>query len=172
MLKLIGASIILFSTTFTGLKAAGRLARRPVEIRQLQTALKLLQTEIVYGATPLSQALDHIAKRISGSVGKLFSMVAGMLNGQQELTVYQSFETAAAEIWPTTAMKQPEKEILLQLGGILGLSDREDQKRHIELALMNLQSEEKHSLDQQSKYEKLYKSMGLLSGLLVIILLY
>jgi stage III sporulation protein AB len=172
VLKLLGASIILFSTTLTGLKAAGRLARRPIEIRQLQTALKLLQTEIVYGATPLSQALGHIAKRVNGSVGKLFAMVAGMLNGQQELTVYESFQTAIAEIWPATAMKQAEKEILLQLGGILGLSDREDQQRHIELAVMNLQSEEKHSLDHQSKYEKLCKSMGLLSGLLVIILLY
>ncbi|HBI05200.1 MAG TPA: stage III sporulation protein AB, partial [Paenibacillaceae bacterium] len=62
--------------------------------------------------------------------------------------------------------------VLLQLGQVLGQSNREDQQKHIRLALMNLKSEEDVARAQQQKYEKMCRSLGLLGGLLVVILLY
>lgn len=172
MLKLIGAAIVLLSTTFSGLRAAGYFARRPQQIRQLRTGLKLLETEIVYGATPLCLALDHIARRLNGEVSQLFTAAASLLDENHTLTTDECFRQAIHQTWPATAMKESEKEIMLHLGTVLGQSDREDQKRHIELAIMNLDSEEKQAIEDQLKYEKVCKSLGFLSGLLIVILLY
>ncbi|WP_027417581.1 stage III sporulation protein SpoIIIAB [Aneurinibacillus terranovensis] len=172
MLKLIGAAIILLSTTLAGLRVAGYFARRPLQIRQLRTALKILETEIVYGATPLYQALEHIANRLHGEVSRLFKTAARLLDNNDELTTYECFRKAIEQTWPHTAMKAPEKEMLLHLGTVLGQSDREDQKKHIELTIINLHSEENQAKENQAKYEKVAKSLGFLGGLLVVILLF
>ena len=59
-------------------------------------------------------------------------------------------------------MKRSEKEALLELGQSLGVSDREDQMKHLQLAVRQLQHEEAEARDKQLKYEKLCRSRGAL----------
>ena len=70
-----------------------------------------------------------------------------------------------------TAFKQGEYEIMKQFGETLGQHDLLSQQKHIRLALAHLEREEADALDRQSRYEKMLKSLGFLSGLLLVILL-
>jgi hypothetical protein len=63
MLKFLGAVLVLFAGTMFGFFQALQYARRPRQIRELITALQRLETEIVYGYTPLPEA----AKRHPGA---------------------------------------------------------------------------------------------------------
>jgi stage III sporulation protein AB len=69
-------------------------------------------------------------------------------------------------------MKLPEQEVMLQLGHVLGLSDRSDQVKHLRLAVSQLQAEEVDAREEQRKYEKMWKSLGVLIGGLIVILMY
>ena len=61
---------------------------------------------------------------------------------------------------------------MLELSGVLGTSDRQDQIKHIALAVGQLKHEEAAARDDQVKYEKMSKSLGLLIGALIVILIF
>jgi stage III sporulation protein AB len=75
------------------------------------------------------------------------------------------------EVWKQTAFKQGEFEIMKQFGETLGRHDRFSQQKHIMLTLSHLEREEADAVENQAKYEKMVKSLGFFSGLLLIILL-
>ncbi|BAU27416.1 stage III sporulation protein AB [Aneurinibacillus soli] len=173
MLKLMGAALIIAASTLIGMLLARRIAKRPTHIRQLRAALTLLETEIVYGATPLQEALGTIAQRVGGeAAGPLFRRAASLLAEEPELSTAECWRQAVQESWSATAMHDAERDVTLQLGAMLGRSDREDQRKHIQLAVINLENEEQTARDNQRRYEKMYRSLGVLGGLLLVILLY
>ena len=90
----------------------------------------------------------------------------------RDATTQECWELAIERDRKKNRHEIPEKEVLLHLGQVLGQSNREDQQKHIRLALINLKSEEQQARDNQQKYEKMCRSLGLLGGLLVVILLY
>ena len=57
-------------------------------------------------------------------------------------------------------MKKNEQAVLIRLGSTLGISDKEDQMKHMHLALLQLKAEEDAARDDQGRYEKMWKSLG------------
>ncbi|MFB9277361.1 stage III sporulation protein SpoIIIAB [Cohnella cellulosilytica] len=174
MLKFIGVLLVLFAGTMIGLVQSARYAARPRQIRELLHAFQRLETEIGYGRTPLPEALGAIAAAVPKPLSTLFASIADSLAGERAKsgeTVRECWEKAIRECWPSTAMKQPEKEAALRLGAILGGSGREDQLKHLKLAFHQLQAEEAAAREEQQKYEKLSRSLGMLGAALVVILM-
>ena len=68
-------------------------------------------------------------------------------------------------------MKAAEQSALIRLGATLGISDREDQIKHLRLAMQQLKAEEDAARDDQARYEKMWKSLGVLIAALVVILI-
>lgn len=174
MLKFAGILLILFAGTMIGFVQAARFAARPKQIRQLLHALQRLETEISYGQTPLPEALLRISGLVSQPLSQLFSSISLALQSGSAAsgeTVRECWERAVAEQWSATAMKSTEKDALLRLGSTLGGSGREDQLKHIRLAMIQLQAEEVNARDDQQRYEKLSRSLGMLGAALVVILM-
>lgn len=172
MLKLLGSAFIITASTLGGFYIAKRYSDRPMQLRILQQALLMLETEIVYGAVPLNLAMRHIGDRLSGPLKMFFY---GMRDNLQELDGASTFECwrlAIDRYFSLTSLKSQDKGILLQFGQTLGVSDREDQMKHIKLTIQNLATEELLAREEQKKYEKLSKNLGLLLGLLIVILIY
>jgi stage III sporulation protein AB len=68
-------------------------------------------------------------------------------------------------------MGVPEREVMIDFGKTLGLSDRQDQLQHLRMAVANLKVEEDHARDEQVRYEKMCKTLGFLAGALLVILM-
>ncbi|MFC4599203.1 stage III sporulation protein SpoIIIAB [Cohnella hongkongensis] len=174
MFKFIGVLLVLFAGTMIGLVQSARYSARPRQIRELLHALQRLETEIGYGRTPLPEALDRIAAAVPKPLSAMFARISGSLSGEEARsgeTVRDCWEKAIHEFWPATAMKLPEKEAALRLGASLGGSGREDQLKHLRLAFHQLQAEEAAAREDQRKYEKLSRSLGMLGAALVVILM-
>jgi stage III sporulation protein AB len=172
MLKLIGAVLILFSGTMLGLWQAEQLSGRPRQIRQLVQVLQKLETEIVYGQTPLSEAIVHAAKGTAAPLSEMLATVAHELRTNAGTSTYDIWQETTNRYWPFTHMKAAEKEIWLQFGQRVGASDREDQIKHIRLAMHQLKQEEDEARDEATRFSKLWKSLGLLAAALIVILMY
>ncbi|MDE3839547.1 stage III sporulation protein SpoAB [Bacillus methanolicus] len=170
MMKIIGALLIIVATTWTGFEASRHLSERPRQLRQLKSALQSLEAEIMFGHTPLHEAARRLAQQLSKPLSWFFESFAKRLTNS-ETTVKDAWEESMAEIWKFTAFKQGEFEIMKQFGETLGRHDRVSQQKQIQLALSHLEREEGDARDKQAKYEKMVKSLGFLSGLLLIILL-
>ncbi|MBU8879341.1 stage III sporulation protein SpoAB [Bacillus sp. FJAT-29790] len=170
MMKLIGAIFIIIATTWTGFEASRHLNERPRQLRQLKSALQSLEAEIMYGHTPLHEAARRLAAQLSKPLSRFFEAFAKKLT-KSETTVKDAWEQSLKEIWKFTAFKQGEFEIMKQFGETLGRHDRLSQQKQIMLTLSHLEREEADAYEKQAKYEKMVKSLGFLSGLLLVILL-
>ncbi|MBW5446784.1 stage III sporulation protein AB [Cohnella sp. CFH 77786] len=171
MMQWAGAMLVLFAGTMIGFMQAARFAARPRQIRQLLHALQRLETEIQYGQTPLPAALSRLSGIVPPPVSGLFAEISADLSVRSGITVRESWERAIEAGWSRTAMKRPEREALARLGATLGGSGREDQLKHVRLAMLQLQAEEAAARDEQQRYEKMSRSLGMLGAALVVILM-
>lgn len=169
-MKLIGALFIIVATTWAGFEASRHLNERPRQLRQLKSALQSLEAEIMYGHTPLHEAARRLSVQVAKPLSFFFDGFAKKLT-YSETTVKDAWEQSLKDVWKMTALKQGEFEIMKQFGETLGRHDRLSQQKQILLTLSHLEREENDARDRQAKYEKMVKSLGFLSGLLLIILL-
>jgi stage III sporulation protein AB len=170
--KLSGVALILGSTSYAGWQVAGAYARRPRQLRDLQTALAVLQTEIDYGATPLPDALRAAALAAVVSVGCIFTCTGERMGAGGGITPGEALRGALQEMAPETALSKQDSEVLSALASVLGASSRADQVRHLTLARERLSGQEAQAQEARLKYERVARTMGVLIGLgLVFILL-
>lgn len=172
MVKMFGAALVLLAATLAGWIQARQFAARPNQIRRLILALKRLETEIMYGFTPLPDAMRRIGEQAQEPIRSLFIRTADNMDSEQQWTAQQSLEHAAMKLWGHTAMKSSEQEVIRQLSYTLGTSDRQDQLGHLATAVRQLESEESAAREDQTRYEKMYRSLGLLCGAFIVILFY
>lgn len=100
----------------------------------------------------------------------IFQSFASRLESGEQ-TVREAWIDSLKENWKLTAFQQTEYEILQQFGETLGQHDRESQQKHIRLCITHLEREEEEAKALQLQYEKMIKSLGVLAGLLIVILL-
>lgn len=172
MLKVLGACLIILATTWAGFHYAKGFAERPRQIRRLRSALQLLETEISYGVRPLVEACESISSRSEGGIRRIFQRARDNLCQLDGASTYECFRQAIESEWGSTMMKQAERQVFLDLCKSLGISDRLDQIQQILLAKTNLEVEEQRAREEQIQYEKMYKTLGVLAGALIIILMY
>jgi len=171
VIKLIGAMLILFAGTMIGFQQAARFAARPRQLRHIAHALQRLETEIGYGHTPLPEALARTADAVSEPIARMLRLASEGLGSAEGLSFRESWERAVHTVWETTAMRENEKAVMLRLGSSLGISDKEDQIKNLQLAMLQLKAEEDAARDDQGRYEKMWKSLGVLIAVLVVILM-
>lgn len=166
-----GVIFIVLACSGLGFLVAGNYRKRPQQLRQLQAAFQMLETQICYSATPLPEALLYVSQRCHLSIAPLFKRAGERLSSRQGVTAYTAWKQSLDELYKQTALNHHDQDILLQFGMNLGNSDREEQIKHLQLLQTQLKAEEKNSNEERQKNERLWKYSGVLVGLLVVILL-
>ncbi|MBP1962103.1 stage III sporulation protein SpoIIIAB [Paenibacillus aceris] len=172
MLKFVGGVLIISAATLYGFLQAAHYVRRPKQIRLLISALGRMETEITYALTPLPEAFASLGKQVAEPLSSLFRLTSERLSANDGTSTREIWHRSVKEVWARTSMKQAEQEVVLQLGSVLGVTDRSDQIKHLRLAISQLQAEETESREEQRRYEKMWKSLGVLIGALIVILMY
>jgi len=169
---MLGALLILLASTLAGFHKARQYALRPRQLRELIAALQRLMTEINYGLTPLPDAMNKMGTQTKEPVRTLFLHASTQMEPPHGLTARESLQAGVEEAWGKSAMKSDEREVMLQLSYSLGTSDRQDQTKHISLAIQQLMHEESRAQADQVKYERMSRSLGMLVGALIVILIF
>ncbi|MDF2520631.1 MAG: stage sporulation protein [Clostridia bacterium] len=170
-LKLIGGLLIMAACSLYGIAASNRYSLRPKDIRKLRSALQMLETEVIFGSTPLPAAMNNVAKKVDGGIKSFFSRVSQELLSGWSYDLDTVWSGAMEELQKETCLTGVDKELLKDFGKVLGCSDREDQKKHFELFYIQLKHHEDMAEEERRKNEKLYKSLGFLAGLVIFIML-
>jgi stage III sporulation protein AB len=169
--KLAGAVLIVGCTSYAGWQVAGRYARRPAHLRDVATALAVLQTEVEYGATPLPEALIRAAQSGGAAVGPLFADTARRMGAGGGITPGEAMRAAWQEGAAATALAPSDVGVVLSLAEVLGASGRADQVRHLALARERLAGEEARAQEERARYERLARYLGVLSGAALVLIL-
>ncbi|AXF54783.1 stage III sporulation protein SpoIIIAB [Salicibibacter kimchii] len=169
-MRWLGALLVLVSLTAVGFDWARRLSGRSRQIRQLSTALQMLEAEVMYGHTPLPVISRKLEQTLESPLSRIFATFAHVLE-TESTDVKEAWDRSIEWHWSSTALRHKEKEALFQFGQTLGRHGREEQRKYIQLTLAHLRSEEFEAIEDQRKYEKMAKSLGFLGGLLAIIVM-
>ncbi|MCK8825459.1 stage III sporulation protein SpoIIIAB [Fuchsiella alkaliacetigena] len=172
MLKLIGSLLVIIATSILGFIRAREFSLRVKQLRKLQTAFKILEKEILYVATPLPTALARVGQNLEEPLAQLFLDCQETLSNNSITADQAWLETVKEEFAKQTALTNEDREILINFGKNLGNSSREHQEKNLKLLFEQLKAAEQEAVQAQQQNSKKWRYFGVLTGLLIVILLY
>jgi stage III sporulation protein AB len=170
-LKLVGAGLIIFAAYFMGCQVCSLYQRRVRYLEEIIFALEMFQAEVKYGLTPLPQAFQKIGRKMKQPVGSLFGDFSANLLQGRGLSALECWKSALAKRGPELALTAEQMELLERLGSAWGQGDKDGQGRQISF----MQEVLRHALDgarkERQKNDKLFRYLGLLGGVTVVLFL-
>lgn len=170
-LKTLGSIMVVVSSSAIGFIIASFYHERPIILRNLQVALSMLETEMNYGLKPLPSALKSVENKCENQLSRLFYITRKYLVSKK-YTVSEAWEMAVNEFYKDYNLSDSDIDILISFGKYLGSTSKEDQIRNIKLTLSNLKQQEIIAIKEREKNEKLWRYLGVLSGIMIFLLLY
>ncbi len=163
--------MVIIAATVLGFMKADIYRERIKELRNLQLALNMLSSEISYTATPVPLAFKKIGSRVDKPISLFFLRCSQLLEESPGEDFADLWQRAVKENYGNTALEKSDQDLLLTISTFLGVSDQYHQEKQINLVLHQLDHTEKEALDDMNKNERMWKYLGVMGGLMLVILL-
>lgn len=166
VLKIVMLFAVFGTISTIGVKISNRYTERANNLKQIKKALNIFETKIMYTYEPIPDVFLEISKKIKGDVGKLF------LDASRNMSL-----DFAGDAWEKSLnnsnimLLEDDKEALRSLGKLLGSTDIDGQLSQIRLVNGFLNEQIKEAIEQKDKNETMYKKLGIIVGLAVVIVL-
>jgi stage III sporulation protein AB len=162
---------VFLLATFIGYMLAGRYKTRVAEINDLIFALDIFETKIKYTYDSLTTTFLYIADSLKTKVYRLFYITAEQLKENRNLSAGECFKQVIDDEKIFLALNKEDIEIIKGLCVSLGQVDMDGQLKTIKLVSESLKKQLQDAIEDNKKNFKLYRNMGVLSGLVIIIIL-
>lgn len=169
-MKIFLCILILASCFGAGKVKSLEFSYRLRQLRELHRGFKLLQTEIQYARETLPVVLERLSREECGLLASFFKMICDLLQGGEK-SFFQCWETSISEIYKDSNLKKEDLEILRQLGQEIGKSDLQGQKSAFERFFSRLEEQMKEAEFEKKQKGRMYQSLGLYGGILIVVLL-
>lgn len=163
--------MILTSTAAIGFAMSSELVSRIEELQILKRILLMLRGEIKYGNATLGEAFASIGRRMKTPYQEFLTGTAkelDMLSGESFKKIWEKMREIHLK---QTSLTQKDLARLMSFGEQLGYLDKEMQLSTIELYLEQLEEEIGQAQSNLKKNGRLYKSLGIMCGILICILI-
>ena len=171
LFKIAGGSLIIFSCTLIGFHLGKKFSDRYQNLKHLEQCIKILETEIVYGAVPLPDALMNVYRKGNKTISFIFKDINSHLLENRDGDIFSSFLNLVDVLKAKLNFKEEDIELFLSLGRMIGSSDRQDQEKNFKLILKQIAVNQGEAKLQRDKNERMYKNLGVLTGVAIIIIL-
>lgn len=169
-IELIGSALILVSSTLIGTYYSQLYKRRTSDLCALKKALIILRGEINYSLSPMPDALDNVSRRFDHEISVFFKSVSEELKKNSGKTLTEVWKKKAEEELNKTFLNKTDIYNVMSFSENLGYLDKEMQNNNINLLIDQVNQEIKASVNNDNKYSKLYRSLGVLGGILVVVI--
>ena len=158
-------------STFIGYALANKFSTRVNEIKDFILALEIFETKIKYTYDSLSTSFLYIADNLKTKAYRIFYITAEEIKDDINSSAGAIFKRVVDEEKIFLNLSGEDIEIVKGLGIALGQTDIEGQIKNIRLVKSSLERQLDTAVEEKSKNYKLYRNMGVLSGLIIIIIL-
>lgn len=174
-IKIVGAILIIFAGAGFGSCPVHKMKERTREMEELYFCLLRLKSEINHGIKPLPEALKSAtdSKRTEGDgvYKTVMKRIAGRMekgNAAYEVLVKKSAE----EVFDGSVLTKEEQEAFVDTFLLLGGGDREKQIQMISYYAETVRLAIAQEKQKKKEQAYLYRSMGILGGLFLSVILY
>lgn len=161
--------VILFCTsTAIGILISKKYSTRVQILKDLKNALNMFEVKINFSFETIPEIFKEISDKFGGTVAKIFSGTIKYINEDNFL---------AGEAWEKSvetngfSLKKEDINSLKSLGKMLGRTDIDGQVSQIELVNSFLEKQINDAVESKNKNEKMYKKLGVIVGLVLVIVL-
>lgn len=164
ILKLVIAIAIVGICTALGIMKSKKYESREYILREAIGMFKGIKNEINYSLTPIPNAIESVRQNMKTVLREVMGAVSF------ELLQYNvSVENVANEIARLIELTPYDRQVISNGIISLGKTDVEGQMGVINMTCMTLESQLEDSIEAKKKNSKLYKTVGLATGLMIAI---
>lgn len=166
MIKYFILFLILIASSMIGKFLSKKYVYRLEELEEMQNALNILKTKIKFTYEPIPEIFEEISKQINSNTGKIFKLASSNME-----------VLAAGDAWNMAvdtnilSINEEDRSILKNLSKLLGQTDIDGQINQIELTSKFLDEQIVKAEKEKSKSEKMYRTLGMVIGLAIVIIL-
>lgn len=154
VIKFITLILIFGGTSFIGILVAKKYENRLKELQEIKNALHMLEVKIKFTYDPIPKIFREIEAKVTENVAQIFGKASEKM---ETVPLEQAWEESISIA--NTNLLPKDKEILKDLGKLLGQTDVEGQTSQIKLIsdFLNMQIEEAN--EEKIKNQKLYRTL-------------
>ncbi len=168
LLKFIISIIIVLITTYIGFSKSKKLRYREYILRDTVTFLELVKNEINYNMNILSNAYEVSRQKLNTSLkDAIGQIVADMLT---QNSIEKIDFSIVDNISRLSELTDYDKNVIISIFRNLGRSDIDSQINIINNGIYTLENQIKEANDIKLTNEKMYRNMGALVGLMIVVI--
>lgn len=171
MLKLMLMLMIFITSSYLGFIYGETFKKRHDQLKEILKALSILEGEIMYGSTPLPEALDNISFKVRDPLNKVIKRVKDRLTDGNVESVYEGFIEEFLVLEDEFYFNESDKRILGDFLKSLGDSGVYGQGKIFALAIEGIKLNIEEANDIAKRNTKLYRYLGICFGAMVTIFL-
>ncbi len=170
MIRILGALFLVGGATVIGVCASSELATRARVLGGFLPALDIMRSEIGNCLTPVSELMEKLSVEISSPLDTLFSLCAKEKRERPDVpfSLIWAKNLSRAE---NLKLRPNEKEVLRELGSILGRYSAEEQVSAISHIMRRVSTLAESAEGDRKRLGKLYAKLGVICGIAVVIVL-
>ena len=169
MLKLIFSISIVIISTYIGFAYGDTFRKRRDELKEILKALIILENDIVYGTTPLPEALENLSYKVCEPVTKFVKAITDRLTKGDVESVYEGVLEEFLLLENEFYLCDEDKKIMADFFKSLGESGVYGQEKIFSLAIQGIKMNLKDADESAKKNTKLYRYLGVCFGAMIMI---
>lgn len=166
--KLIILFTIFGASTSLGFLLSKKYKNRVLELREFKNAINILETKIKFTYEPIPNIFSEISKIIKLNISEIFKRSSEYIG---ENTTFEAWNKAIEELRLSLCLNNEDINIIKNLGKMLGKTDVEGQISEIELVSGFIDKQIIKAEEERTKNEKMYRSLGTIVGIAIVIIL-
>ena len=168
LIKYIILFTILGISTSIGIILSKKSKNRVLELRELKNAINIIENKMKFTYETLGEIFKFVSENTKENISEVFYEASTKI---KENSTRNAWKNALKKCENKLNINNEDKNIILKLGNVLGKTDIDGQISELELASNFIDAQILKAEEERRKNEKMYKSLGTIIGLAIVIIL-
>ena len=165
-IKIIIYSFIFLSCSLIGILVSKKYINRVNELKEFKNALNLFKTKIRYTYEPIPDIFKEISENVNSNISEVFKSAANKM----DILAAGDALNLALKI-DTLNINDEDRNVLKNLSKLLGKTDLQGQINQIEMTSDYIEEQIQKAEKERSKSERMYRTLGMIIGMAIVIIL-
>lgn len=168
IIKILAAITIICSSTLLGVSKAKKLSDREYILREFITFLTIVKNEIKYMLTVLPNAYEIARMSLKTELKDSIGMIATeMVSNKDSISIQKSIEENINKI---SQLNGYDKAVIVNILKNLGSTNKDGQINLIDNAIKQIENQINEAVDIKIKNSRIYRTIGTLFGIAVVVI--
>lgn len=169
--RIVAGIVILVGCGYAGILFASAFKKRVKQLEELYFIVGQMEFDIDFLNIPICGSLERLSGLCEGGIKNVLDYVRAELKKEKCLNMYDLWKRAFERFEHELALTDSDKKIIFDFSKNLGVGDRKREKNNIRATIMRLEAACEDARHYASTNSKMYRGLGILAGIFIVIVL-